>query len=243
MDQNDKYSVGLRIIEALSDVINDQEKRLPIVLIGHDRGARVAHRLQVTANNIMGFEIIGLALTDILPTLFQWQLGTTAEAQLGYFHWSFLPHVSIAKPMIMGYGGGKWAIYCIMRWAGSNAEGLEKLKCDDALKVYSEFFDKESVIEASCQDYKTGATVDLEAQEQDIVQHKCISVPLLLVYSKEFMAKRAKRPMSDVWSYPWTKDQSLITDRGVGDGIGHFVPEEAPEVFAKELLDWLRSLP
>lgn len=142
--------------------------------------------------------------------------------------------------MIMAYGGGKWATDMIARWAGSNAEGLEKLKSGDALKVYSTFFDKESVIEASCRDYETGANVDIDAQEQDIANQQCITVPLLLVYSQEFLAKRTEKPMSDVWGYPWTKDRDLITAIGVGNGIGHFIPEEAPEVFANELLNWLR---
>lgn len=204
----------------------------------------MAHRLQVSASvqpksDILGFKVIGLALIDILPTLFQWQLGHAAGAQTGYFHWSFLANVPLAKSMIMAYGGGKWAVDMIKRWAGSNAEGLEKLESGDALKVYTTFFDNESVIEASCRDYEAGATVDKDVEQKDIDAGRRITVPLLIVYSAEFLAKRTQKPMVDVWGDQFTKDKDLITTKGVGNGIGHFIPEEAPEECAKALLDWL----
>ena len=244
-DQHDKVNVGLRIIEALHEALQKTSADYPpIVLIGHDRGARVADALHVSIGkaDVMGFQIIGLALLDIVPGLYQWQIGSTAAAQTGYFHWSFLANVSIAKPMIMAYGGGKWAKDMIDRWAGSNAEGLEKLKSGDALTVYSNFFDHESVIEASSRDYEAGATTDLDAQTKAISKDQRITAPLLLVYSQDFLSKRAKKPIPAVWGQPFSDDPSLITSSPIGNGIGHFIPEEAPELTAEALLNWLPSL-
>lgn len=147
-EQHDKVTVGLRILEALQEVVtnggNSATNLPPTVLIGHDRGARVAHQLQLTAGkaDIMGFQVLGLGLVDIMPTLYQWQGGGSAAAQTGGFHWPFLANVYLAKPMIMAYGGGKFAIEMINRWAGSNPEGLERMKSGDAMKVYSTFFDQ-----------------------------------------------------------------------------------------------------
>jgi pimeloyl-ACP methyl ester carboxylesterase len=214
------------------------------VLIGHDRGARVAHLLHILTGkeSIMGFKIIGLSLLDIVPTLSQWQIGDTAAAQTGYFHWSFLANVSIARPMIMAFGGGKWADAMIDRWAGTNAEGLEKLKSGNALTVYRSFFDREEVIEASCRDYEAGATVDLNIETKAISEGQQIVVPLLLVYSQDFLPKRAKKPIPEVWGPPWSQDPSLVTSNPIGNGIGHFVAEEAPELTVQALLKWLPSL-
>ena len=247
-DRHDKVSVGLRAIEALQDLFGTEDKSLvdrpPIVLIGHDRGARVAYALHVSTGRaaVLGFQIIGVALFDIVPALSQWQIGDTAAAQIGFFHWSFLANVSIAKPMIMAYGGGKWAHRMINRWAGSNAEGLQKLRSGDSLTVYGSFFDQESVIEASCRDYEAGATTDLEFEAKAIENDQHIVAPLLLVYSAEFLPKRAKKPILEVWSQPWSAGPHIITSNPIGGGIGHFIPEEAPELTAEALIKWLPSL-
>lgn len=247
-DQHDKVSVGLRVIEALKESYSNENESStgfpPIVLIGHDRGARVAYALHVSTGRapVLDFQVLGVALFDIVPALSQWQIGDTAAAQTGYFHWSFLANVSIAKPMIMAYGGGNWANSMINRWAGSNAEGLRKLMSGDSMTVYSSFFDQESVIEASSRDYEAGATTDLDFETRAIENGQHIVAPLLLVYSAGFLPKRAKKPILEVWSQPWSAGVHIITSHPIGDGIGHFIPEEAPEETAEALLKWLPSL-
>jgi pimeloyl-ACP methyl ester carboxylesterase len=247
-DCHDKVSVGLRVLEALKELLNNSvtssDTKPPVVLIGHDRGARVAHSLHVSTGRelTLGFQIVGLALFDIVPTLSQWQIGDSAAAQMGYFHWSFLANVDIAKPMIMAYGGGKWAIDMMKRWTGTNAESNKKLWSDESIEVYSSFFDKETVIEASCRDYEAGGTTDLIFEEAAIRDQKRIVVPLLLVYSQAFLPKRAKKPIVEVWSQPWSDGSGLITCCPISGGVGHFVPEEAPEETAEALVKWLASL-
>jgi pimeloyl-ACP methyl ester carboxylesterase len=245
-DKNDKVSIGLCVIQALRELFEEKSvsEYPPIVMIGHDRGARVAHALHVSVGkaSVAGFQVVGVGLIDIVPTLSQWEIGDTAAAQTGFFHWAFLANVSIAKPMIMAFGGGKWANEMIDRWSGNNAEGIEKLKSDDAIAVYRSFFDQESVIEASCLDYEAGATTDLDAESKAIDENRSIVVPLLLIYSQGFLPKRAKKPIIEVWSQPWSESQDLITSNPIGNGIGHFVAEEAPELTAEALLKWLPSL-
>ncbi|KAF2148777.1 alpha/beta-hydrolase, partial [Myriangium duriaei CBS 260.36] len=247
VDQNDKLSIGTCIMEALRELISESKSTnsvLPVVLAGHDRGAKVAQALQVNAgkSDVSGFSIVGLTLFDVVPTLYQWGIGNSAAAQKGYFHWSFLANVPIAKRMIMAYGGGQWAKDMIDGWSGSNKDGLEKLKSGDSLKVYNEFFNNESVVEASCLDYEAGAGADVDRESDDIENGRSISVPFLLIYSADFLSKRAKKPISEVWGAPWTKAKIPATFVPIGGGIGHFIPEEAPEQAAAALLDWLRSI-
>lgn len=144
--------------------------------------------------------------------------------------------------MLAAYGGGKWALDMIDRWSGTNPQGKAKLESDNALEVYSAFFDQESVIEASCRDYEAGATSDVDAESAAVEQGRSIDVPLLLIYSQGFLPKRAVKPVPEVWGPPWSKSQDLVTDYPIGDGIGHFVPEEAPELSAEALLKWLPTL-
>ena len=245
-EKHDKVSVGLRILEALSELIESQPdgSPLPVVLIGHDRGARVAHHLHLSSPStpILNFEIRGLALLDIVPTISQWAIGDEAEKATGWFHWSFLANPSIATPMIGAYGGGKWANDMIGRWAGTNTSALEIMRADNAGEVYASFFDKPEVVEATTRDYEAGATTDVEFERKAIEEGKRISVPLLLVYSAGFLPKRSKKPILEVWSEPWSKGGHLLTEYPIGNGVGHFVPEEAPEETAKALGKWLQTL-
>lgn len=73
--QNDKLTVGNIIMSALQTelrrhVSSSSTTDLPVILIGHDRGARVAHRLAVSGSK--GLNILGVCLIDIVPTGVQW---------------------------------------------------------------------------------------------------------------------------------------------------------------------------
>jgi pimeloyl-ACP methyl ester carboxylesterase len=236
----DKLSVGTAILNSLKAQIKTSNNTdIPIILIGHDRGARVSHRLAVSRPS--GFSILGLCLIDIVPTSVQWHnpsnsASKTAKEVTGYFHWPFLANVDLATKMITAYGGANWCTEMICAWAGSNATGLSKLKADNSLDVYGGFFESESVVRASCEDYKHGATTDLEAQEKDQKEGRKINVPLLLLYGKDFIGKRYD--FGSVWD-EWVEEGVKVTNHGLGDGVGHFGAEEAPEECGDVLGKWL----
>jgi pimeloyl-ACP methyl ester carboxylesterase len=241
-----KLDVGTLILEALREQFHSTDSLVPLILVGHDRGARVIHRLQVSHAakeprlERLNFSIKGIGLLDIVPTKTQWlSFSTSPQAAAGVFHWPFLANAELAKDMIAAFGGGKWCNEMILKWAGSSESGLEKLKSGDSLQVYASFFDKESVIEASCQDYKAGATVDVFAQEDDQSSDRKVNVPLLLAFSVDYFGTRADP--SKVW-LDWVADPSLVTTSGITGGVGHFVAEEAPEKLSQILLDWTKAL-
>lgn len=239
---NDKLTVGTAILDALAaQVKSSSSNKTPVILIGHDRGARVVHRLVVSGYH--SFNILGVCLVDIVPTSTQWHHFPTATASAkavtGYFHWPFLANVDLATKMIMAYGGGKWCKEMTMWWPGSNEEGLKNLQSDGSMDVYGGFFEQESVVRASCEDYKHGATTDVEAQERDQKEGRKIGVPLLLLYGKDFIGKRYD--FVAVWK-EWVNEGVKITDHGLKNGIGHFGIEEAPEECAKAICGWIKDL-
>jgi pimeloyl-ACP methyl ester carboxylesterase len=243
LPQMDKLSVGRAILSSLSSQLptSHDKQPVPIVLIGHDRGARISHRLTVSGHS--GFNILGVCLIDIVPTCVQWHSATTASQAAkevtGYFHWPFLANVELATRMISAYGGAKWCTDMISKWAGSNSTGLQKLESDDSFAVYGGFFENEDVIRASCEDYKHGATTDVVLQEEDQKEGRKIEKPLLLLYGKDFIGKRFD--FGEVWK-GWVKEGVEITDRGLENGIGHFGAEEAPEKCAEVIDEWMKGL-
>jgi pimeloyl-ACP methyl ester carboxylesterase len=241
ISSNDKLSAGNAILDALKEQLKAYPDPIPIVLIGHDRGARVAHRL--TVSGYKGMNILGSCFIDIVPTSTQWQQFASpvraAKAITGYFHFALLANVDLAVSMITAYGSGKWVSDMTKRWTGSNATGIKSLQADDAMAVYCGYFENEDIIRATCEDYKHGATTDLEAQEHDQKEGKKIGKPLLLLYGADFIGKRYEFP--EVWR-DWVEDGVQITDHGLGNGIGHFGAEEAPEECARVVNEWVKGL-
>lgn len=173
----------------------------------------------------------------------QWQRfaspATAAKEVTGYFHWPFLANVSLATRMITAFGASNWCQEMIGRWAGNNPTGLSKLKSDDSLRVYGEFFNQLDTLKASCEDYKEGATTDVEREEKNQKEGKRINVPLFLLFSQSYLGSRFAFP--DIWK-DWVGEKIDVQSHGWGDGIGHFGVEEAPEESAKVVNAWLKSL-
>ncbi|CAO2653924.1 Nn.00g106570.m01.CDS01 [Neocucurbitaria sp. VM-36] len=246
IEKNDKLSIGNAILSALKTEVKrtssgSSSANVPIVLIGHDRGARVSHRLAVSGYE--GIDILGVCLIDIVPTSTQWQHyvspSTAAKEVMGYFHWPLLANVDLATRMITAFGASNWCQEMILRWAGKSSTGLSKLKSDDALNVYGEFFDQPHTLKATCEDYKEGATTDVEREEKDQKDGKKINIPVFVLYSESYIGSRFKFP--DVWK-DWVEDGVEIQHHGLGNGIGHFGVEEAPEESAKVIGSWLDRL-
>ncbi|KAF2195721.1 alpha/beta-hydrolase [Zopfia rhizophila CBS 207.26] len=240
--ENDKLTVGTTILSALQTVVKRSSSStfpspIPVILIGHDRGARVAHRLAVSGAE--GIRILGLCLIDIVPTQTQWAASSNAREAMGYFHWPFLANVEVAQKMISAYGGDRWCEEMILLWAGKNPNGLANLKSDNSLKIYSEFFKNPQTIEASSLDYLAGATTDVDAQKEDQAQGRRIPCPVLLIYSKHYIGSRFD--VRKEWE-EWVKTGVSIQDHALGNDIGHFGAEEAPEESARVVWGWLRGL-
>jgi pimeloyl-ACP methyl ester carboxylesterase len=83
--KSDKRTVGNLIVEALQAVFG---KDRSVIYCGHDRGARVGHRLLV--DNNPAHNITSAILMDIVPTLEQWHSFQNPRASVAYYHWPFL---------------------------------------------------------------------------------------------------------------------------------------------------------
>jgi pimeloyl-ACP methyl ester carboxylesterase len=69
IEKNDKLSVGRVVLEALKSEVkkirgSGDSSDVGVVIIGHDRGARVAHH--ITVSGVDGVDILGVCLIDIV---------------------------------------------------------------------------------------------------------------------------------------------------------------------------------
>ena len=103
-----------------------------MIWCGHDRGARIGHRLVV--DNDSSYNIKAAILMDIVPTLEQWRAFSNPTAATAYYHWPFLA-TNLAPAMIEKMGGAYWCDANLNRVKGGNEAGLAKFKENDAWDV------------------------------------------------------------------------------------------------------------
>lgn len=186
-------------------------------LVGHDRGARVSYRLALDRPALVS----RLALLDIMPTIETWELFDKAES-LATFHWPFLAQDGGLPERLIAGDPDFFLIYLVNRWAG-DAGRIDPRAMADYLRC----FRKQSVIRATCADYRAGATLDVEHDAADRKAGRRIACPLLALWGK------GNADLLPVWRR-WAADV-----RGEPLACGHFLAEEAPDEVLKRLVPFL----
>jgi haloacetate dehalogenase len=184
---------------------------------GHDRGGRVAYRLALDHPD----RVVRLAVLDILPTLDVWQHIDQHSAMSSY-HWLLLAQPAPLPEHLIGCDPDFFFHHVVDSWAGDR----RRLNAD-AVAEYLDHYRKASVITAACEDYRAGATIDLELDRHDRAVGRRIECPTLVLWSRLFLGKGVSP--STVWK-GWAED---VTD--VMLECGHFLPEEEPDACAEAL--------
>jgi haloacetate dehalogenase len=187
-------------------------------VVGHDRGARVAHRMALDSAE----HITKLALLDIIPTSTAFA-SVNQEMATAAFNWFFAIQPDGLPERLIG---AEPAFY--LRWLLDHWCGTKDALAGEAVAEYQRCFDA-AAIRATCEEFRAAATIDLIHDEADREQK--ISCPTLLLWSATSLW--ATYDMLEVW-------RSRAEDvQGVALDGGHFLPEENPERTAAELLRFL----
>ncbi|KAI5921781.1 Alpha/Beta hydrolase protein [Camillea tinctor] len=239
---HDRVSVGTTILSAVRATYaypSASGETPRIVLIGHDRGARVAQRLATLLP--AGVRVLGALLLDIVPYSAQWGAhGADPRAATAYFHWAFLPCGELAGGMIRAYGGGAFCRAVMERAVGENAEGRARLHSHGAVEEYAAAYEREEVIAGAGADYGAGAAEDWDEEVRDRELGRRIGVPTCVVYSERNLG-RMHGDVGKIWR-EWVSEDVPFEVHGVGGGIGHYLPEEAPEEINAHIFKFLESL-
>jgi haloacetate dehalogenase len=191
---------------------------------GHDRGARVAYRMAFDHPE----RVMKLAVLDIVPTYVMWA-GADRQFGLGAYHWYFLAQPYDLPERLIGSDPEYFLRTTLARWAGTG-HAFDP----EAMAEYIAHFRDPACIHGSCEDYRAGATLDLEYDAADREAGRRITSPLLALWG----AGRAGSGGQDrlaVWR-EWATDV-----RGRGLPCGHFLPEEAPEETTAALRDFFKG--
>jgi len=191
-------------------------------LVGHDRGARVSHRLTLDYPGA----VARLAVLDIVPTRHVYG-NVTREMAAAYYHWFFLPLGHGIPEHMIGADPAFWINSIVGPLLGKGAS-LDP----DVLEDYIRCFRDPATIAGSCADYRSAASLDLVHDEETFAAGQRLGCPLLVLWGTQGFVGRGYQPLS-VW-------REYATDvRGAALPTGHFLPEEAPALVIAALRDFL----
>jgi haloacetate dehalogenase len=181
-------------------------------VVGHDRGARVAHRMTLDHPDV----VTRLAVLDIVPTLHVYEHVDKALAT-AYYHWFFfiqpapLPERLIAGDPI-GY------LHSLLGAWGSGLDVYDPA----ALAEYERCFADAEARHAMLEDYRAGATVDYDLDAADAAAGHRVTAPLLVLWGARSVVGRGPDDPLTVWRARAWEVSGLSLD------AGHFLAEERP---------------
>lgn len=177
-------------------------------VVGHDRGARVSHRLALDYPQ----RVQRLAVLDIIPTHRMFSI-VNKEMATATYHWFFLIQPYDFPEQLIGASRERFLRHSFGRTPEAHTP--------EALAEYLRCFDTAG-IHATCEDYRAGASIDLVHDEADRQQGKRVTCPLLALWSARGYVGRTQDVLQ-VW-------REYATDvRGQALPCGHFLAEEMPD--------------
>ena len=191
---------------------------------GHDRGGRVAYRMALDHPDA----VTRLAVLDIVPTGEIWRRADDTFAN-GYWHWSFLSQPApLPERMILGDPGGFWLA---IRRMGIK-EGDERYP-GSVVEAYRAQLSDPPTVEAICEDYRAGATIDRALDDEDRGA-RTIPCPVRALWGGAGALPRFYEDPLELWR-PFAPE---ITGRAI-EGASHFLVEDAPGEVADDLAGFL----
>ena len=181
-------------------------------LVGHDRGARVAHRYCLDYPE----KVTRVAVIDIIPTRALFSRADVTVAR-GFWHWLFHTQPDIPE-LLIGNNIRNYLLYFFERWTYNRAA------FDAAtLEHYVRAFEAPGALRGFLNDYRATFRADLTDDEASAASGQRVRIPALVLWGEHGLV--AGVPVIEVW-----RDYA---DDIRGDPVlacGHFLVEEQPEL-------------
>lgn len=188
-------------------------------LMGHDRGARVAHRLALDFPE----RVEKLIILDIVPThtIFS---RTGRELAAAYWHWFYFQAPDL--PEIMIRNSAEPFLQTMFRSLSWRPDAIDDLLFAEYLRAFT----LPGTIRCGLEDYRAAATIDYEDDERDLGTK--LSCPVYAIWG-QFGKMESLFDVVDTW-----KEKA---DNVIGKSLpcGHFIPEEAPDELLSEIVPFL----
>ena len=194
-------------------------------VVGHDRGARVGHRMALDAPG----RVRSFTALDVAPSQAAFDAMDSSLA-FAWFHWHLMRQPYPFPETLIGANPKFYLDFLLERWTAvdgaiGEAAYAEYLRC---------FADPET-IRATCADYRA---IDADLAHDEVDRGRQLTCPVLALWGGN-MAKRPGWQTGrglDLLS-AWRERTEDVRGRALD--CGHFLAEEAPEETAAEILKFL----
>ncbi|WP_419770374.1 MAG: alpha/beta fold hydrolase [Candidatus Marinarcus sp.] len=194
-------------------------------VVGHDRGARVAHRLILDHKE----KVLSCTMMDILPTYDMYEK-TNKEFATKYWHWFFyIQPVGFPERLL-----GADPEYFIRRNLLNKVnKESEKMFPEDVIQEYIRHYSDPACVHAISEDYRASNSIDLLHDEAN--RNVKFETPLLVLWG-------ANGVVGNIWDVleGWKEFAKDVTGFAVPN-CGHFVPEEQPQIVYDALIGFLEK--
>ena len=183
---------------------------------GHDRGARVAHRMALDYPE----RVRKVAFLDIVPT--HHLLNNIKKTwAVDSYHWFFMAQpYDYPEQMLMAYGLERY----IRRKLDKKGVGMSGFT-PEALAEYIRCCTPEN-IHAVCEDYRAAVSIDLVHDEADL--RRTLAIPIRVLWGERSHVNRSYQPIE-----AWLERGTDV--RGNMLPCGHYPAEQSPDETYQEL--------
>jgi haloacetate dehalogenase len=211
-----KRAMATDLVEAMTSLGFES-----FALAGHDRGGRVGYRMALDHPA----RVERLAVLDIVPTGEVWSRADDRFALL-YWHWGFLAQAAPLPEELIGTMPDRFFDLVVARQG--MALGTTRYP-DDVIEAYRRRLRDPASVEAMCEDYRAGASVD---RAHDGERERRIACPTLALWGTRGALPLFYDDVLAVWR-EWCEDVSGRSVEG-----SHYLAEDAPEEVASELAEF-----
>ena len=190
----------------------DQFGHRRFFLAGHDRGARVAHRLALDFPD----RVRRLALLDIVPTIEHFERAD-ADFAMGYYHWFWLAQPHPYPEMLITRAPEDWFR------AHTSRGPRNDFFHPDAMADYLAAVRDPAMVRGMCEDYRAAATIDLDHDRASRAAGAKIACPLMVLWGAAGKIEKWYEPLR-IW-----RDYCAADLAGGALPAGHYLAEEAPD--------------
>lgn len=190
-------------------------------LAGHDRGARTAFRLAMDHPE----KVRRVAFLDILPTHRVFQ-NIDAQMALDLYHWWFMAQPK-GFPETLLRNNEEYYIRNKLMKQGPGKGGFT----EDEIQEYIRVCTPEN-IHGVCEDYRAGATIDLQMDTADFEAGRKVQPPALIIWGQQSHTAHHHDPRTE-----WPKYCANI-ERMVALPCGHYPTEQSPKETLEEFLEF-----
>ena len=212
--------MGRDVFALMSDLGHDR-----FHLVGHDRGARTAHRMALDDEA----RLLSLTLMDVVPT-HHLLADLSARVAASYYHWFFLAQPAPFPERLILPDPDYFFESCLLGWGGAQLADFDA----GQLAQYRAAWRDPATVGAMCDDYRAALRYDFDLDAADL--DRKISVSSLVLFGRDGAMAKAY-DVASTWS------DRLADMRAQAIPGGHFFIDTNPDDTAAALLNFLPRPP